>query len=460
MTGNDHADSPVPGQRTDSGARHAAPRVSARSRLRGRALAMAAVPTALLMGAVYSPSLATADTPVGKACASAPDTGSDVVLQETAVPKNQLTPVPGSQGLPTASPSPTAKPSATAKPTTKPTAKSTAKATATPAVKAATTGGGQVIGAAYVVPAAGSAAAPGVVQSGIIDDIVGGIGNLLNPSASPSAVAPAVPAAPAAPAAPVTGTAAPTQPAAGTEPASPAASAPAASPTASAQPGSGPTAAAPVPADTASPAATASAGTAAAAAPSASPSPSASATADPNCVVDTRSASAQKAAGDDVVPEQNWTLLSSRLGLYGAVFNGVYDVSTPSGTKRVLKFTVASVDIENLDMSTLEGNGKTFHVKGAAGSTSTMRGGAVTMYVERLSGHLSKLLGLPIPIDLGEITLTPDTLPRWLWDLIGAVPIPLDIEMTGVEAVQAGQFGGTLRIPGMHLYNDDKPYTN
>lgn len=481
MSGNDHADSGIPGQRTDGGARHAAPRISARSRLRGRALAMAAVPTALLMGAVYSPSLATADTPAGKACASAPDVAPDTVLQETPVPKNELTPVPGTQGLPTASPSPTARPTTTAKASPKATAKPTAAptksaappatatpaakpaATATPAALAGTATGGQVVGAAYVVPVAGTAAAPGVVQAGLIDDIVGGIGGLIHPSAapSPSAAAPAAPSpVAAAPASATPATAAPAQPATGTPSAAPTVPAPTASPAASAPPSSTPTAAASPTAAATSPAATASPGADTSAAPASSPSPTAAATADPNCAVDTRSVAAQKAAGGDVVPEQNWTLHSSRLGLHGAVFNGVYDVRTPTGTKRVLKFTVASVDIENLDMSTLEGNGKTFHVKGAPGSNSTMRGGAVTMYVERLSGHLSKLLGLPIPIDLGQITLTPDTLPRWLWDLIGAVPIPLDIEMTGVEAVQAGQFGGTLKIPGMHLYNDDQPYTN
>ncbi|MFD0263614.1 hypothetical protein ACFVH7_35695, partial [Kitasatospora indigofera] len=243
--------------------------------------------------------------------------------------------------------------------------------------------------------------------------------------------------------------AAPAQPAAGTAPATPA---PSPDATAKATPKA-----------TTSPKATTGVKPAAsspAAAPSGSPKPTASPTANPNCAVDTSSVAARAAAGGDVVPEQNWTLRSSRLGLHGAVFNGVYDVRTVAGTKRVLKFTVSSVDIENLDMSTLQGNGKTFHVKGGPGTTSTMRNGPVTMYVERLSGHLSKLLGLPIPIDLGEITLTPDTLPRWLWDLIGAVPIPLDIELTKVEAVQAGQFRGTLKIPGMHLYKDDEPYTN
>ncbi|MFD0570187.1 hypothetical protein ACFQ0T_14330 [Kitasatospora gansuensis] len=167
---------------------------------------------------------------------------------------------------------------------------------------------------------------------------------------------------------------------------------------------------------------------------------------------------ARQAAPGHVVPEQNWTLRSTRLALHGSVFNGVYDVKTPSGTKRVLKFTTASVDIENLDMSTIQITGKTFHVKSRPGSTSTMRQGPVTMYVESLSGHLAEVIGLPIPIDLGEITLTPNTLPKWLWDMLSTVPIPLDLTLTQAKAVQAGQFGGTLKIPGMHLFNDTTPY--
>ncbi|WP_428320653.1 hypothetical protein [Kitasatospora sp. LaBMicrA B282] len=179
--------------------------------------------------------------------------------------------------------------------------------------------------------------------------------------------------------------------------------------------------------------------------------------------MDTSKVAASGVQSGDVVPDQNWTLKSSKLALYGAVFGGVYEVHTPTTTKRVLKFTVSSVGIGDLDMSTIENTGhgstppETFHVKGAPGSTSTMVDGPITMYVESLSGELSNLYGIPLP-PLGTITLTPDTLPQWLYDLIGAVPIPLDITMTGVTAIQAGQFGGTLSIPGMHMYNDTQPY--
>ncbi|MFI6443012.1 hypothetical protein [Kitasatospora sp. NPDC050543] len=478
MTEHDGAASGLPAQREGRGPRHASPRIPARSRLRGKALAIAAVPTALLMGAVYSPTFAVADPSVGKPCASAPDTP----LQETPVPKSELTPLPGPSIPPSAlATAPAEEPAAgsTAAATTAP---ATPAATATPAgpaqqpaqvptqaptVKAAAPGtatGGQVVSAVY------QGAAPATVQSGIIGDVLGGIGNLILPGAkaTPSASASTAPAADprvaASPTASPSGAAATTAPSTAATPAPPAAGQPAteqagsapAVPTAPAPSAPKPSASAkatPKPAGSTKATPKESAAPSTTAAPSASPS----AGADANCAVDARGLTAQK-EGKDVVPEQNWTLRTSRLGLHHAVFNGVYDVDMVNGTKRVLKFTVGSVDIENLDMSTLEGNGKTFHVKGAPGTTSTMRNGPITMYVELLSGHLSKILGLPIPIDLGQLTLTPDTLPRWLYDLIGAIPIPLDLELTGVKAVQAGQFGGTLSIKGMKLYNDDEPY--
>lgn len=65
MTERDDSTGRVPGPR------HAAPRNGVGSRLRGRALAIAAVPTVLLVGA-YAPTLAMADSKTDKACASAP----------------------------------------------------------------------------------------------------------------------------------------------------------------------------------------------------------------------------------------------------------------------------------------------------------------------------------------------------------------------------------------------------
>ncbi|MFE6746562.1 hypothetical protein ACFVGM_11970 [Kitasatospora purpeofusca] len=453
--------------------RHAAPRTPVRLRLRGRALAMAAVPTALLMAATYTPNPAIAETAASKPCATAPDAPPKVV--ETPVPKSELPPpIPGpSVPLPeapaTTAPEPTAAPGngpttvpATPPAETAPTAPATPAAPEPTATKARTAGSGG-----------------GVVQAGLIGDIVGGVADLLHPGGAPSptataspsagtrAVAPAAPAPAASSTAP-TGTGTPTAPAT-TPPVTtaPATTAPAttapASPKPTAAPSTGAPAtgsAAPSASAAAKPSGKASAKPAAGAA-TATPSASGTPSKDPNCLVDSKALSPAGKPPDNpiLVPDQNWTLQTSRLTLNHAVLLGVVNVQTPTGTKRVLKFEVETVDIENLHMTTLQGNGKTFHVKGAPGSVSTMRQGPVTMYVERLSGHLAKVLGLPIPIDLGELTLTPDgPLPQWLYDLIGQLQVPLWIELTGVTAIQSGQFGGTLKIPGMKLYNDDQPY--
>ncbi|MFD7593070.1 hypothetical protein ACFV6D_08560 [Kitasatospora sp. NPDC059812] len=469
--------------------RHAAPRTPVRVRLRGRALAMAAVPTALLMAAAYTPNPAVAESTAGKPCGTAPATVPDVAPLETPVPKSELPePPPGPSTAPSTVPStapstgPSTGPSAipTQTPTTAPTQQPSAPA-GTPSADATPTGAAST---PATTPSAARSAAPGgsdtVHRAGLIDDVLGGVNHLLDPGGSPSptpsaksagtpapattqAPAPAAPApragTPAQPQAPTTGAPADTQPGAPPPAAGSGEQTPAGDQTSPAA--TAPAAGGPADGTTGKPSGKASPRTAPAT-PSgaATDTPSSSPSANPNCAVDTSGLTAGAPATGDVVPQQNWTLATSRLALHGAAFHGVYDVRTPTGTKRVLKFVVDTVDIDNLDMSTLQGNGKTFHVKGAPGSTSTMRKGPVTMYVERLSGHLSKVLGLPIPIDLGEITLTPDTLPRWLYDLIGSIPIPLDLELTGVTAKQAGQFGGTLTIPGMRLFNDDAPYSD
>ncbi|MFF4339708.1 hypothetical protein ACFY00_07200 [Kitasatospora sp. NPDC001540] len=403
MTGSEQPGVPGP--------RHAVPREGVRARLRGRALAIAAVPTALLMGAAYAPTLAAAADPQAGKCA--PDT----VLEETPVPKSEVKVQPDSSTTRTATAGQAPAGSAAAVPAT-----------------LAGTGADTVRSAVYTVPKAG-AATGGVQQAGVIDDLWNGLfhpGASASPSPSPAATPSAAPT-----------TTAPKAPAA-----TPAPSASGAAPSGTAAP-----ARTPAPGASASTPAPKGGSTA-----KSTPSPSAPASADPNCLVSTQGLAAKAAPAGHVVPDQNWVLHSTRLALHGSVFNGVYDVTTESGTKRVLKFTTDSVDIENLDMSTIQIPGLTFHVKSRQGSTSTMRRGPITMYVESLSGNLAAVYGLPIPIDLGTITLTPDTLPKWLWDLLGGVPIPLDLTLTNAKAVQAGQFGGDLTIPGMRLFNDKEPY--
>ncbi|MGA5701099.1 hypothetical protein [Peterkaempfera bronchialis] len=468
------------------GPRHAAPRGQLRRRLHlpaGRVLAIAAVPTALLMGAGYTPTLALADESSAKAGARTCATATDTPVPDatpSATGNGSSEPAPGG-GSPTVEPS-APESSAPAPQQTEPaeptepadtTAPDPTEAASGPASGPTSVSRGTLdasaarrltravrVPASLAVPAAsatrGTAAAHAQSQ-GLIGDLLGGVGDLLtggsaSSSPSPSASSTSISPPPADPS-PENTTPEPSTP----QPSTPQPSTPEPSPPA----GKGGTAPKPKTAkDTAAKAAAAetTASPSVTATPASTPMPSESADVDPLCATDASGLKARTEPGGGVVPDQPWTLKSSRLALHGAVFGGVVEVTTSSGTaKRVLKFTVDSIDIGDLDMSTIEYNARTTHVKSRPGSTSTMRSGPIVMYTESLTGHLSRLVGVPVP-DVGAITLTPDTLPKFLYDLIGKVPVPLDLELTGVKAVQAGQFGGTLKIPGMHLYTDGEPY--
>ncbi len=140
------------------------------------------------------------------------------------------------------------------------------------------------------------------------------------------------------------------------------------------------------------------------------------------------------------VPEDPWYLEASSLTLKGASYKGIVEVKTASGaTKKVLKYVISKgTDIGDLHQIVKDDTtGKTHHVQAAKGSTSTIRDGDTVMYTESISGNL---LGL-IPI-----TFDPEN------------PPPLDIPLiyfTNVKVVQAGQFGGTLHVPGLHQYITD-----
>ncbi|SNX64113.1 hypothetical protein SAMN06272735_5928 [Streptomyces sp. TLI_55] len=170
----------------------------------------------------------------------------------------------------------------------------------------------------------------------------------------------------------------------------------------------------------------------------AGPSPSASSTTDPDdCPVAT---DAEGGVDNNVpLPDDPWYLNASSLLLKGADYKGIVEVKTANGTKKkVLKYVISDgTDIGDLHQTVKdEQSGKTYHVQAGKGTTSTIRDGQTVMYTESISGNL---LGL-IPI-----TFDPDNPPP--------LNIPL-IYFTKVKVVQAGQFGGTLHIPGLHQYID------
>ncbi len=169
----------------------------------------------------------------------------------------------------------------------------------------------------------------------------------------------------------------------------------------------------------------------------ATPSPSASSTTDPeDCPV------ATDAVGDVdnkvLVADNPWYLEASSLTLKGADYQGIVEVKTAGGkTKKVLKYVISGgTDIGDLHQLVKE-HGKTYHVQAGKGTTSTITDGDTVMYTESISGNL---LGL-IPI-----TFDPEHPPP--------LNIPL-IYFTNVKITQAAQFGGTLHVPGMQQYVTD-----
>lgn len=167
-----------------------------------------------------------------------------------------------------------------------------------------------------------------------------------------------------------------------------------------------------------------------------SPSPSASSTTDASdCPVAT---DAEGGVDNPVtLPDDPWYLNASSLLLKGADYQGIVKVRTANGTvKKVLKYVISDgTDIGDLHQTVKDDqSGKTYHVQAGSGTTSTIRDGKTVMYTESISGNL---LGL-IPV-----TFSPDNPPP--------LNIPL-IYFTKVKVVQAGQFGGTLTVPGMHQY--------
>ncbi|WP_328479646.1 hypothetical protein OHS71_13600 [Streptomyces sp. NBC_00377] len=168
----------------------------------------------------------------------------------------------------------------------------------------------------------------------------------------------------------------------------------------------------------------------------ASPSPSESAGVDAE---DCPAATDDEGGIDNKIrlPDDPWYLNASSLLLKGADYQGVVKVKTANGTvKEVLKYVISDgTDIGDLHQTVDDKqSGKTYHVQAGKGTTSTIRDGDTIMYTESISGNLFGLI---------PVTFSPKSPPP--------LNIPL-IYFTNVKVQQAGQLGGTLTVPGLHQY--------
>ncbi|WP_416976836.1 hypothetical protein [Streptomyces sp. T028] len=168
----------------------------------------------------------------------------------------------------------------------------------------------------------------------------------------------------------------------------------------------------------------------------ASPSPSESATTD---VEDCPVATDEESGVDNKLPlpDDPWYLNASSLLLKGADYQGIVKVKTSGGkTKEVLKYVISGgTEIGDLHQTVIDKQaGKTYHVQAGSGTKSTIEDGDTVMYTESISGNLFGLI---------PVTFTPEDPPP--------LNIPL-IYFTNVKVQQAGQFGGTLTVPGLHQY--------
>ncbi|WP_221348096.1 hypothetical protein [Streptomyces beigongshangae] len=452
--------------RARTGPRHAAPRKPLFTRLHvpaGKAIAIASMPTAILMGMGFTPTLANADDkPSAKNLTV--DEYKDCVeaLDDGKADAGEAGESGESGGEASATPSPSASTSAPA---------SGGEAPKTPDAPGAPDGGSAGNGSAGGGPSSdsgsedepapapapstsapagsgGDASTPAPTPTptptpgggGLLDGIGDALEDILTPGDKESAAPTAAPAEPSAAPGPSATESASGGPGDAKDPTGDAADEPENTPGDAADATDGPTDEAEETDETdeTDEAEEAADGATASPTPSPTPSPSESSTTDPD---DCPAATDEEGGVETGIPalaDDPWMLEASSLTLKGADYQGIVKVRTANGSvKKVLKYVVSDgTDIGDLHQIVDDRDaGVKYHVQGGRGTTSTIRDGRTVMYTESISGNL---LGL-VPI-----TFDPEHPPP--------LNIPL-IYFTKVKVVQAAQFGGTLTIPGMRQFN-------
>ncbi|MFI1353535.1 hypothetical protein ACH4TV_08120 [Streptomyces sp. NPDC020898] len=432
-----------------TGPRHAAPRKPLFTRFHvptGKAIALAAMPTAVLMGMGFTPTLANADDqPLSnsqaaeeyKDCVAAMEDDASAPASPSATPTESSTDEDSDEATPTPTPSASADDSAPADPSS-PDSGSDDEAEPTPAptpsASKTTSNGGGSDTATPTPSASPTEESPGLLETigdAITDVFTGGDSSTDTASTTTESTDTAEAAESATP-----------TPAAAPTPAAGAADKDTAGTTAAKDTTPKVTDALKDATGTAAKATEETAEAAEDAADDATASPSASASASPSPTTDPDdclAATDDEGGVDNTIPlpDDPWTLEASSLLLKGADYQGIVKVRTASGkVKKVLKYVISDGteigDLHQLVKDDLAG--KTYHAEAAKGSKSTIDDGKTIMYTERISGNLFGLI---------PITFDPEHPPP--------LNIPL-IYFTNVKVIQAGQFGGTLTVPGLHQY--------
>ncbi|GHC48794.1 hypothetical protein [Streptomyces cinnamoneus] len=437
-----------PTTRARCGPRHAAPRKPLLARLQmpaGTAIALVAMPSAVLMGMGLTPTLAEAKPvvppgPFGDAqCATAPDAAAGADATEKPEPgADDASPGagPAPRGGPSPAPSGTAGESkgSAASRGREPAGSPSALPLPVPLPKAEPTTGPAPVVPPPAAPSASPSPSPTRAKNPL-DPL--GLGDKLSDLLNGGRKVSSAPS---------------------TAPSTPAGSSPAASPSSGASAGASSGAAkgkagaaVPAPGATPSPGASAKEPGAPGATPPAGPSgtPSPGATASPGADPDKPPLCPPSRVLDEnekrAFPNQPWYLEASKLTLKGLTYEGVKRITMVNGQQKpVLKFTADALEIKDLHQI-VNNQGKQYHVTGT-GTTSTVSAGKITMYTEELKG---KLLGV-LPS-----TQSPSSLPP----LIPGVKLPIPIFFTDVKIRQAGQYGGTLHIPNLHQYLTEGTYS-
>jgi hypothetical protein len=135
-----------------------------------------------------------------------------------------------------------------------------------------------------------------------------------------------------------------------------------------------------------------------------------------------------------------WTLTSPSIAMSGLAFHGVVSTVVAGQTIKVLKFTAASVKIKDMVQTADNGGGHKIVTTAAAGSTSTITGGGITMLTAEIKGTaVVNILGIPIKLPIDYTATSPPLI------------TPPDVTFENVTVTNTEQSGGVLTIPGAKI---------